>query len=56
MEADTAQIAVDVVISTFGGSRLIEATIASIRASTHANFTLWVLDQNSDDLTRDRRA
>ncbi|MDW8403157.1 glycosyltransferase family 2 protein [Chloroflexus sp.] len=42
---------VDVVISTYRRGAAIDATIASLRQSTHPHFTLWVLDQSEDDRT-----
>lgn len=41
----------DIIISTYGRGTSIDATISSIRANTHKNFVLWVLDQNSDNRT-----
>jgi GT2 family glycosyltransferase len=42
---------VDIIIPTRGRGKLIEETIASIRASEHRAFTLWVIDQSDDDAT-----
>jgi GT2 family glycosyltransferase len=42
---------VDIVISTYRRGDRIDAMIASIRQSTHANFTLWILDQSEDAQT-----
>ena len=42
---------VDIIISTYNRGDRIDATIASIRQSTHCNFILWVLDQSDNDRT-----
>jgi len=41
----------DIIISTFQGSRSIDATVTSIRRSDFPDFTLWILDQSCDDRT-----
>jgi GT2 family glycosyltransferase len=43
--------AVDVVIPTRGRGALVADTIATIRASSLEHFTLWVVDQSTDDAT-----
>ena len=47
----TDQMHADIIIPTRGRGALIEETIASIRASEHRAFTLWVIDQSDDDAT-----
>lgn len=42
---------VDIIISTYNRGDSIDQTIASIRASGHRRFTLWVLDQSDDART-----
>jgi len=42
---------VDIVISTYARGDMIDGTVADIRRNSHANFTLWVLDQSEDDYT-----
>ncbi len=41
----------DIIISTFQRGWQIEPTIISVRKSSYADFTLWVLDQSHDDAT-----
>jgi GT2 family glycosyltransferase len=45
------QAHVDIVIPTCGRGDLIDTAIISIRRSTWATFSLWVVDQSDDDLT-----
>ena len=42
---------VDVVIATRGRGDLIDVTIASVRASHRAAWSLWIVDQSEDDAT-----
>jgi len=47
----TNELHADIIVPTRGRGNLIEETLASIRASEHAAFTLWVIDQSDDDAT-----
>lgn len=49
--AEPAPTSVDIVIPTRSRGALIDATVASIRRSTHDQFTLWIIDQSDDDAT-----
>jgi glycosyltransferase involved in cell wall biosynthesis len=47
----TNELYADIIIPTRGRGELILQTIASIRASTYREFTLWIVDQSDDDTT-----
>ncbi|MCB0060917.1 MAG: glycosyltransferase family 2 protein, partial [Caldilineaceae bacterium] len=42
---------IDIVIPTRNRGALIEAALVSVRNSTYAAFTLWIVDQSDDDAT-----
>jgi glycosyltransferase involved in cell wall biosynthesis len=53
MTSAAPPLSVAILLCTYNGARFLEAQLASIRAQTHALWTLWAADDGSTDATAD---